>query len=84
MESKLIRQVFEKASEAYYYGDHITGDLLLGQCIGLVSMLYEVEEKKESVLKALLDIKLVRANNDLTAIADILRYEIAPIFNTAH
>lgn len=51
MESKLIRQVFEKASEAYYYGDHITGDLLLGQCIGLVSMLYEVEEKKSRFLK---------------------------------
>lgn len=32
-----VYDTFIKTAEVYYYGDHLTGDLMLGQCLNLLA-----------------------------------------------
>ncbi|PKF51187.1 hypothetical protein [Enterovibrio nigricans] len=79
MQSSLLSQLFSKTADVYYYGDHITGDMLLTQCVALFSKLYEVQSKQDQVMEILADINTARRANDFTAIADMLRYQIPPL-----
>ncbi|BBM66277.1 hypothetical protein ACOMICROBIO_GDFFDHBD_02651 [Vibrio sp. B1REV9] len=84
MQTSPLEALFLKASLVYSYGDHITGDILLSQCSLLIAKLFEVDEQKHFVLEVLSRVGEARKNDDFTHIADILRYEIVPILNTAH
>ncbi|MGR5131049.1 hypothetical protein [Vibrio alfacsensis] len=84
MQTNQLQAHFLKASLVYSYGDHITGDILLAQCSVLIAKLFEVDTQKHFVLEVLGRVGAARKNDDFTQIADILRYEIAPILNTAH
>ncbi|MDD1781876.1 hypothetical protein LRP49_11890 [Enterovibrio sp. ZSDZ35] len=81
MLSSQLSQLFAKTADVYYYGDHITGDMLLAQCVALFSKLFEVHSKQDIVVEILDELNTARRANDFTAIADMLRYQIPPILN---
>ncbi|WP_025523996.1 hypothetical protein [Vibrio parahaemolyticus] len=73
-----VYDTFIKTAEVYYYGDHLTGDLMLGQCLNLLAKLFSVEAERTALLEVLSCINLAREAHDFTTLADILMYEIAP------
>lgn len=73
-----VYDTFIKTSEVYSYGDHLTGDLMLGRCLNLLTKLFTVQSERTSVLEILSRINTAREVHDFTALADILKYEIAP------
>ncbi len=77
-ETNSVYDTFIKTSDVYYYGDHLTGDLMLGQCLNLLAKLFNVQSERNSILEMLSNINIAREAHDFTAIADILRYEVAP------
>ncbi len=79
MQTSELQQWFLKTAETYYYGDHITGDLLLASCVSIFSKLFVVEHLQQQVLDIIQRINIARRAFDLTGVADILRYEIAPL-----
>jgi hypothetical protein len=78
MSNVAVSDLLLKTSEVYYYGDHVTGDLLLTKCVQLVTNFSRSTEKNEVSLKALRQLRSARAIQDFTAMADILRYELLP------
>ncbi|EJE4162449.1 hypothetical protein M3916_002562 [Vibrio parahaemolyticus] len=78
MANKAIYDIFVKTSDVYYYGDHLTGDLMLGQCLNLLTRLFNVQSERSYVLQTLASINDAREVHDFTSLADILRYEVAP------
>lgn len=78
MPEQKVTDAFYRAAEVFYYGDHITGDALLMNCLQIMSRLYEVDSQKAFVLESMRSIKQARTNEDFIEIADILRYEVAP------
>ncbi|EJD0683661.1 hypothetical protein BBM62_18410 [Vibrio parahaemolyticus] len=73
-----VYDTFIKTAEVYYYGDHLTGDLMLGQCLNLLAKLFSVQTERTALLEVLSCINLAREAHDFTTLADILMYEIAP------
>ncbi|EJI1424655.1 hypothetical protein NDM58_001624 [Vibrio parahaemolyticus] len=73
-----VYDTFIKTAEVYYYGDHLTGDLMLGQCLNLLAKLFSVPAERTALLEVLSRINLAREAHDFTTLADILMYEIAP------
>ncbi|EGQ7796963.1 hypothetical protein ACUT8K_002544 [Vibrio parahaemolyticus] len=73
-----VYDTFIKTAEVYYYGDHLTGDLMLGQCLNLLAKLFSVSAERTALLEVLSRINLAREAHDFTTLADILMYEIAP------
>ncbi len=73
-----VYDTFIKTAEVYYYGDHLTGDLMLGQCLNLLAKLFSVQDERTALLEVLSCINLAREAHDFTTLADILMYEIAP------
>ncbi|MBE4243767.1 hypothetical protein HJ077_14125 [Vibrio parahaemolyticus] len=73
-----VYDTFIKTAEVYYYGDHLTGDLMLGQCLNLLAKLFSVQAERTALLEVLSCINLAREVHDFTTLADILMYEIAP------
>ncbi|EPW4778296.1 hypothetical protein ACWLRU_003755 [Vibrio parahaemolyticus] len=73
-----VYDTFIKTAEVYYYGDHLTGDLMLGQCLNLLAKLFSVSAERTALLEVLSRINLAREAHDFTTLADILMHEIAP------
>ncbi|EHK9125170.1 hypothetical protein KCU33_001461 [Vibrio parahaemolyticus] len=73
-----VYDTFIKTAEVYYYGDHLTGDLMLGQSLNLLAKLFSVSAERTALLEVLSRINLAREAHDFTTLADILMYEIAP------
>ncbi|MFL0931468.1 hypothetical protein ACJO14_10850 [Vibrio parahaemolyticus] len=73
-----VYDTFIKTAEVYYYGDHLTGDLMLGQCLNLLAKLFSVQAERTALLEVLSRINLALEAHDFTTLADILMYEIAP------
>ncbi|TOA64111.1 hypothetical protein CGK23_02810 [Vibrio parahaemolyticus] len=73
-----VYDTFIKTAEVYYYGDHLTGDLMLGQRLNLLAKLFSVQAERTALLEVLSRINLAREAHDFTTLADILMYEIAP------
>ncbi|ELA8129860.1 hypothetical protein [Vibrio parahaemolyticus] len=73
-----VYDTFIKTAEVYYYGDHLTGDLMLGQCLNLLAKFFSVQAERTALLEVLSRINLAREAHDFTTLADILMYEIAP------
>ncbi|HGS4804651.1 TPA: hypothetical protein ACMDP0_001314 [Vibrio parahaemolyticus] len=73
-----VYDTFIKTAKVYYYGDHLTGDLMLGQCLNLLAKLFSVSAERTALLEVLSRINLAREAHDFTTLADILMYEIAP------
>ncbi|HDU8572879.1 TPA: hypothetical protein RG687_002678 [Vibrio parahaemolyticus] len=73
-----VYDTFIKTAEVYFYGDHLTGDLMLGQCLNLLAKLFSVQAERTALLEVLSRINLAREAHDFTTLADILMYEIAP------
>ncbi|MDF2152611.1 hypothetical protein [Vibrio sp. CAU 1672] len=84
MENKAVYDIFVKTSEVYYYGDHLTGDLMLAQCLNLLVKLFSVQSERSMVLQILANINHAREAHDFTTLADILRYEVAPKLRELH
>ncbi|HAS6503286.1 TPA: hypothetical protein ACX3GK_001935 [Vibrio parahaemolyticus] len=78
MANKAVYDIFIKTSEVYYYGDNLSGDLMLGQCLNLLATLFSVQSERGFVLQITSSINQAREVHDFTALGDILRYEAAP------
>ncbi|PFG58484.1 hypothetical protein ATG66_1034 [Vibrio sp. ES.051] len=77
-ETNATHNIFIKTSDVYYYGDHLTGDLMLGRCLKLLTKLFAVPTERALLLDIVSKINQARELHDFTALADILRYEVAP------
>jgi hypothetical protein len=76
LNKELLIDPFHKAANAYYYGDHITGDGLLSLCLNLAGKTFELNA---SVVKAqIIAIAKAKQSKDYIAIGDLLKYEVAP------
>jgi hypothetical protein len=73
---ELLIEPFHNAANAYYYGDHITGNTLLSLCLNLSAKTFELNATV--VKQQIVAIAKAKQNKDYIAIGDILKYEVAP------
>ncbi|KXF81081.1 hypothetical protein [Enterovibrio coralii] len=78
MTDSLIYSMLTRTSDVYYCGDHLSGDIMMAQCLNLLSKTFAVETQRGKLLEILADIKEARARQDFTALGDIFRHEVIP------